>query len=162
VFVDDVRVVPPSTNLVANGTFEADASGWSSWNGTVLATSADQARTGSQSLVAANRPDVNQFAVYNLTGLVQANRTYTVSAWARVTGSEPRTVRLASVVQCVGADATYPWLDNDTGVPANTWTELTGNLAIPDCAEIQQVQIFFEGTALGVDVYLDDVSVTPQ
>lgn len=162
VFVDDVRVVPPSTNLVANGTFEADASGWSSWNGTVLAVSADQARTGSQSLLAANRPNENQFAVYNLTGLVQPNRTYNVSAWAQVTGSEPRTVRMASVVQCVGADATYPWLDNDTGVPANTWTELTGTLSIPDCAEIAQVQIFFEGTQLGVDVYLDDVSVTPQ
>lgn len=162
VYVDDVRVVPPSNNLVSNGTFEADTAGWSSWNGTTLAVSADQAHSGAQSLLAANRPNANQFAVYNLTGLVESNRTYSVSAWTRITGTEPGTVRLASVVQCVGADATYPWLDNDTAVPANTWTELSGNLAIPDCAEIQQVQIFFEGTALGVDVYLDDVSVTPQ
>jgi endo-1,4-beta-xylanase len=113
-------------------------------------------------LLAANRPNEAQFAVYNLTGLVEANRTYSVSAWTQITGTDPGTVRLASVVQCVGSDATYPWLENDTAVVPGTWTELSGNLAIPDCAEIQQVQIFFEGTAVGVDVYLDDVSVTPQ
>lgn len=37
---------------------------------------------------------------------------------------------------------------------------LSGNLAIPDC-DLVDAAIFFEGTAAGVDVYLDEVSVVP-
>ena len=42
----------------------------------------------------------------------------------------------------------------------NTWTQLSGNLVIPNC-DIVDVAIYFEGTATGIDVYLDDVRVVP-
>ena len=35
VYVDDVKVVPPSNNLVTDGGFEAGIAGWSSWNGAI-------------------------------------------------------------------------------------------------------------------------------
>ncbi len=159
VYLDDVRVVPPNSNLVSNGTFEADAAGWSSWNGSTLSASAAQAHGGSQSLLATDRPNINQFAVYNLTSVVGPDTTYAVSAWAFHTGAATDTVRMAAKVGCESGD-TYPWLHNHTGVEPNTWTQLSGNLAIPASCVVVDVVLFFEGTSLGSDVYLDDVSVT--
>lgn len=166
VYLDDVKVVPPNDNVVSNGTFEADTAGWISWNGATLTASADQAHSGNQSLRATNRPDTNQFAVYGLTGSVNPNTTYSVSAWTLITGTDPGTVRLVSKVECTpetvpGGHNTYSWLQNNTGVAPGTWTQLSANLVIPDCT-INDVAIFFEGTAVGVDVYLDDVSVAAR
>jgi hypothetical protein len=68
-------------------------------------------------------------------------------------------------VECTAATApaghnTYPWLQNNGAVAPNTWTQLAGNLVIPNC-DLVEVSIYFEGTAAGVDVYLDDVRVVP-
>jgi hypothetical protein len=74
-------------------------------------------------------------------------------------------VRLAAKVECTAATApaghnTYPWLQNNDAVAPGTWTQLSGNLVIPDC-DLVDVAIFFEGTPVGIDVYLDDVRVVP-
>ena len=119
-----------------------------------------QARSGAQSLRATSRPDANQFAVYNLTGRVQAGTTYAVSAWAWHTGAADDTVRLAAKVGCASGDS-FPWLHNNTTVAPGTWTQLFGNLVIPAACTVVDVAIFFEGTGVGSDVFLDDVSVTP-
>ena len=167
VYLDDVEVVPPSSNLVIDGGFESGAiSGWQSWNGSTLAASNAQAHTGSYSLLASARPNENQFAVYNLTSLVQPGTTYQIGAWALHNGLDPTTIRLAAKVDC--SDATnppehndFPWLQNNTAVAPGTWTQFSANLVIPSC-ELVDVAIFFEGTPTGIDVYLDDVSAFAQ
>ncbi|HEY6643258.1 endo-1,4-beta-xylanase [Povalibacter sp.] len=163
VFIDEVKVVPPTSNLVNDGSFETGVAGWDSWNGSTLAASTTQARSGAQSLSATNRPNTNQYAVYNLTSVVQRNTTYAVSAWLLHTAATSDVGRLAAKVECTAATApsghnTYPWLQNDGAVPPATWTRLAANLVIPDC-DIVDVAIFFEGTAAGVDVFVDDISV---
>jgi hypothetical protein len=159
VYLDDVRVVPPDNNLVSDGGFETGIAGWASWNGSTLAASTLQQRSGLQSLRASARPNDAQFAVYNLTSRVSAGNTYTVSAWVFHTGVANDTVRLASKVGCAAGDA-YPWLQNDGAVVPNTWTLLSGSLAIPADCSVTDVAIFLEGTAPGSDVFVDDVSVT--
>ncbi len=159
VYVDDVSVVPPDNNLVTGGGFESGIAGWQSWNGSTLSASTAQAHAGVQSLLASNRPNANQFAVYNLTSRVAAGTTYAVSAWVFHTGAANSTVRLASKVGCSSGD-TFPWLQNNTAVVPNTWTQLSGNLAIPAGCTVVDVAIFLEGTPVGADVYVDDVSVT--
>ncbi len=160
VFVDDVSVVPPSNNLVGDGGFEAGIAGWQSWNGSALSASNLQAHAGAQSLRATARPNDAQFAVYSLTGRVQAGSTYAVSAWTLHTGAATDTVRLAAKVGCSSGDS-FPWLHNNTAVAPGTWTQLSGNLVIPASCTVVDVVIFFEGTTVGSDVFLDDVSVTP-
>jgi hypothetical protein len=159
VYLDDVRVVPPNNNLVNDGGFESGIAGWQSWNGSTLSASTAQAHAGVQSLLASNRPNANQFAVYNVTSRVATGTTYAVSAWVYQTDAAASTVRLASKVGCSSGD-TYPWLQNNTAVAPNTWTQLSGNLAIPAGCTIVDVAIFLEGTPMGPDVYVDDVSVT--
>jgi hypothetical protein len=70
------------------------------------------------------------------------------------------TVRLAAKVGCASGD-TFPWLHNNTTVAPSSWTQLSGNLVIPAACTVVDVAIFFEGTTVGSDVFLDDVSVTP-
>jgi GH35 family endo-1,4-beta-xylanase len=162
VYLDDVKVIPPSTDLVTDGGFEAGTAGWGSWNGATLSAVTTQAHTGLQSMHAANRPNENQFAVYSLTGKAQTGTTYAVSAWTLINGAGNGTVRLASKVACQGAADTYPWIQNNTAVVPGTWTQLSGNLVIPADCTPTDVAIFFEGTDPAYDVYLDDVSVVPM
>jgi hypothetical protein len=161
VYLDDVRVVPPDNNLVNDGGFESGIAGWAAWNGSTLSASTLQKHGGLQSLRATARPDANQFAVYNLTSRVQGGTTYAVSAWVFHTGAANDTVRLASKVACTGSPDAYPWLQNNSAVVPNTWTQLSGNLVIPEGCPVSDVAIFFEGTTAGSDVFVDDVSVTP-
>ena len=124
-----------------------------------------QAHGGTQSLLSTGRTGTGGFAAYNLTSLVQRGTTYAVGAWLLHTGAANTTGRLAAKVECTAATApaghnTYPWLQNNGAVAPNTWTQLAGNLVIPNC-DLVDVSIYFEGTAAGVDVYLDDVRVVP-
>lgn len=164
VYLDDVRVIPPaaSPNLIPDGGFESGYAGWSAWNGSSLSLSSEQAFTGNQSLYITNRPNTAQYAVYNLTASVTPGTTYTVSAQALISGSVNDTVRLAAKIECANPPAghnTYPWLQNNSNVTPWVWTEVSASLVIPDC-DVLDVAIFFEGTSAGIDVYLDDVSVT--
>lgn len=163
--LDSVRIGKPipqsGINLVDDGGFEAGTTGWNSWNGSSLSAVSTQAHSGSQSMLAANRPDAAGFAAYNLTSKVAGGTTYAVSAWAYLTGSTNDTVRLASKVACQGQTDTYPWIQNNTAVVPATWTQLSGNLIIPAGCTPTDVEIYFEGTTAGVDVYIDDVKVIP-
>ncbi len=159
VYLDEVRIIPftPSTSLLPNGGFEgASLAGWQSWNGSTLSLTTAQAYAGNQSLLASNRPNTAQFAVYNVTSLVTPGTVYAVSARTLVTGAANTTVRLASKVQCANSSASFPWIHNNTGVVPGAWTQLIGTLAIPNCT-LAEVSIFFEGTPVGVDVNLDEV-----
>lgn len=154
-------------NLVTDGGFEGtNVTGWSPWNSTTLALTTSRAYAGLQSLEATNRNNADQFAVYGLNGSVEANTTYKVRAMAMHTGEGPDTLRLGAKVQCAAGTAPeghnqFPWLHNLTNVPANQWTLLHDkDLELPDC-ELEDVAIFFEGTTAGVNVYLDEVYVTP-
>jgi hypothetical protein len=156
---------PTGANLLADGGFETSIAGWSSWNGATLSASTAQAHSGMQSLHISGNPNVNQFAVYNLTADVEPGTTYAVSAWTYATGATNQTVRMAAKVECTPATTpsghnSFPWLQNNTAVVPGVWTQLSANLVIPNC-DIVDVALFFEGTAAGVDVYLDDVEVIP-
>jgi GH35 family endo-1,4-beta-xylanase len=163
VYIDAVKVVPPDNNLVVNGDFEtANLASWSSWTGAALSVTDTQAYTGEQSLLV-NPGASGQYAVYNLTGLVYPAVTYKVSVRAMHMGAGPDTLRLSAKIQCADPPAghnTYPWLKNVTNVQPGVWTELSADLAIPDC-EVTEVRLFFEGLSVGAPVYIDALKVTP-
>ena len=160
------KPIPQSdANLLSDGGFEAGIAGWSNWGNGAISASTLHAHSGTQSLQSTARAGTGGFAAYSLTSLVQRNTTYAVSAWFLHTGAANATGRLAAKVECTAATApaghnTYPWLQNNGAVVPGTWTQLSGNLVIPDC-DLVDVAIYFEGTATGIDVYLDDVRVVP-
>ncbi|GIX22184.1 MAG: hypothetical protein KatS3mg121_0967 [Gammaproteobacteria bacterium] len=162
VYIDDVAVVP--LNLVTDGGFEGPtlAAGWSAFgSGAALSLSTDQAHAGSQSLLV-DRSGVagtGGYAAYDLTPFMVAGVNYLAEAWVYHTGAGDDTVRMSAKIGCADGDS-FLWVDNNTAVPANTWTVLSGAFGIPLDCDIQDVQLYFEGTAAGVNVYIDDVSVT--
>jgi hypothetical protein len=141
-------------NIIQNGDFESDASGWFSWAGSVGVTTSTSV-TGAQSLRVSNRPS-NGPAATNLTGAVVRNTSYQVSVWVTIEGAAQANVNLTQKIACDGVES-YSWLVSPLPVQQGQWVELKGTLAVPDC-NITELLMYAEGPAAGVDLLLDNVS----
>lgn len=159
-YVDAVAVHAPfvDDNLVANGEFEAGTAGWSSWSAATLVATSERSYNGAQSLAITGRTAAGDNAVYNLTSVVAAGTTYTATLYAAHDGPADDTLRLVAKVGCESGDA-YNWLQNSTGVAADQWTQLSGDIVIDETCVVTDVLIYVEGTSAGVDVFVDSVSV---
>jgi hypothetical protein len=156
--IDRFEFRAPATqgpNLVANGDFETDVSGWFTWDGALSSTDT-RAHGGSRSLLLTNRSG-NGPAATSLTTAVTPGGSYDVSFWVSVGGTTEANVNLTQKIECDGV-AQYSWLANPVAVADGEWVELTGTLVVPDC-NLTDLLLFVEGPPGGVDVYLDDVSV---
>ncbi len=159
-YVDDASVRAPLTeNLVANGEFEANTNGWFGWGGTITQSS-ERAHGGAQSLRVANRSEGAGTAAYDLTSVVTAGTTYQTRFFVTIGGAASAPVNITRKVSCAGQDDSYAWVSNSSAVLDGAWTELSGALTVPDC-ELTNVLIYVEGPPAGVDLYVDDVVVSP-
>jgi hypothetical protein len=156
--IDNVSVRAPVTvNLIPDGTFESGVGGWSTWNGTLSTTTA-RAHGGSSSLVSTNRTG-NGPVARSLMGLVTPGKTYQVTFWVSVGNAASANVNLTSKLQCQGGSAAYSWVANPTAVTDGSWVKLSGALAVPSCT-LADALIYAEGPGAGVDLYVDDVTLT--
>jgi endo-1,4-beta-xylanase len=159
-YVDGVSVRKPiAANLVSNGDFELGTSGWFGWGGT-LGVSAARAHGGLQSLLVSDRNAGAGTAAYDLTSAVSPGATYLTSFFVTIGGAATAPVNVTSKVTCTGESAVYSWVSSSSSVADGVWAELSGQLALPDC-ELSEVQIYAEGPPAGVDLYVDDVMVSP-
>lgn len=147
-----------ANNLLDNGSFEAGTSGWSAVFGGVLSASSLHAHSGSQSARVTERTETYHGVHYDVAGVVQLGATYLVSAFALLDGAASDTVRLTARFRCEGQADQYRQIDSATGNDSS-WTELSGQLAIPSAFEcaVTSVLVYVEGPAAGVDLYVDDV-----
>jgi hypothetical protein len=159
-------------NLIANGTFEVDKSGWSTWSGQVLRTT-DRFHGGEASLVGvgsgdppgprpAGAPISTVLYGYGNTK-VQAGHTYEAAAWVTV-GGATSPVQLKLIQKCQGLSDAYPLVDGPDNVADGEWVELSGSFTIPATCTLTEFQLYFEGPGAGVSLYIDDVTlydVTP-
>ncbi len=156
--VDNVSARAPVTvNLIPDGTFESSVGGWFTWNGT-LSTTALRAHGGARSLVSTNRTG-NGPVARSLMGLVTPGKTYQVSFWVSVGNAASANVNLTRKLQCQGESASYSWVANPTAVTEGSWVKLIGTLAVPNCT-LADALIYAEGPGAGVDVYVDDVTLS--
>ncbi len=158
-YVDDVSVLAPlGGNLLSDGDFESGIGSWFSWDGTLMTTTA-LVHGGSQSLVVSGRSG-NGPAARNVTSLVDPATSHQVTFWVSVSGDEAANVNTTSKIVCDGEDATYSWIASPQAVAPGEWVELSAPLDLPDCA-LSEVLIYAEGPPGGVDVYVDDVVLSP-
>jgi GH35 family endo-1,4-beta-xylanase len=141
-------------NLVANPSFESSLDGWTSWGGTFSLSSA-AAHQGAQSAVLTGRTASWQGPVYPLTSLVQTGYNYTGSAWAQIATTDP--VTLSAKIVCDG-NTQYTNLASLAGVPGQ-WIYLSGNLSVPQCTTLSELDLYLSGPPAGVDIMVDDVFV---
>lgn len=161
--VDDVVIEgppPDGSNLIANGDFEVDTSGWYGWGGGVIEPSTDLAYTGAQSLVVRER--TAGVAAIDLTAQVSAGQTYASSFWVTITGADAAPVNVARLIRCDGQEDDWDWLGSEGAVPDSSWANLTGTVTIPADCTLVQLQLHVEGPPSGVNLYVDHVTFTAQ
>lgn len=159
--VDSFRIgkdAPHGQEIVANGDFETDASGWYTWNGAV-STTTERAYQGSRSLVVTGSSAIGPAAT-ELVAAVQPGETYDISAQVSIGGAEPGNVSLTWNIVCDGVESYNPVA---TVQASSAWTPLTASFTLPSCTQITKAQLYFErqfGQSGPVaDLYLDAVSV---
>ena len=156
-FLDHVSVrAKQATNIVSNGTFESGTSGWYTYSGVASSTTL-RAHSGARSLLIGSRTG-NAPAVTDLSQVVTKGASYSTSFWVSIGGAASANVNLTQKVTCDG-QTSYSWFVNPVTVNDGQWVELKGTLNIPNCSNLTEVQIFAEGPAAGVDLYVDDVNV---
>ncbi|WP_019602342.1 endo-1,4-beta-xylanase [Teredinibacter turnerae] len=158
--VDYVRFGLPAglgEELMPNGDFEdSTASGWYTWGGGVVSTQIARVFNGSYSLQVAER-EGNAPAAYDISSLVAAGGTYTLSLAAAITGEVTADVNVTLSTVC-GDQTAYSWIVNPTMLVDGEWQELTSEFSIPDC-DFAGAQLIVEGPGAGVALLLDNVSL---
>lgn len=173
--VDKIQIGAPSgtgKNLITDSDFEQGTTGnWWTWvshdstTNTIVNTTA-RALSGTHALAmtgrTGNSPLVAPSAV---TGAMLPGKTYKVSLWATVGGTTSDSTYVTTVTQCsTDTSPTYGRLggwSNSKVITDGTWVELAGDFAIPDCT-LSNVGLWLEGPGVGVDLYIDHVSIRQQ
>jgi len=157
-YIDDVVVLgppPAPVNLIANGDFETNTNGWYGWSSTgVLEQSALYAHSGTKSL----RRTGGGTAATDVTSVVSAGHTYNASFWVRTEGAATSSVHITSALNCGGSTG-YAWLANNGNIAAGSWVQLSGTVSIPADCSLNQLQLYAEGQAADVDLYVDTVTL---
>jgi endo-1,4-beta-xylanase len=159
--VDSFRIgkpAPAGEEIIANGDFETDASGWYTWNGAV-STTTDRAYQGTRSLVVTGSSAIGPAAT-ELAAAVQPGATYDIDARVSIGGAAPGNVSLTWNIICDGVESFNTIV---TVQASSSWVALSGSYTLPSCAQITKAQLYFERqfgqTSPAADLYLDAVSV---
>ena len=155
VYVDNfvleaVEAPAPSNDLVTNGDFETgDASGWETWQSTVVSEEAAKNGKFGVNLIG----NGGWGGLLNQTFKVEKGETYVITLWACVNAS-------GANLQIKGADKVEGECDN-TYLDANElsgWTERKFTVV----ANSDEITLNFcgGGTQKAEDLYIDDISVT--
>jgi RNA polymerase sigma factor (sigma-70 family) len=147
-------------NLVQNPGFEAGTNGWISHdNMGLLTVTTNSARSGSWAALVSNRNAIQGGPGQSLLGRLQPGTKYQCSAWVRVQNRNAPVVKL-TFVQSDRRGTRYS-IVTQISVPANTWTFLSGTFAYNPSGTVTRLEVYLEGPAPGVDLLVDDVSVSP-
>ncbi|HEU4581687.1 MAG TPA: endo-1,4-beta-xylanase [Polyangiaceae bacterium] len=155
--LDDPALEP---NLIGNSSLEAGLDGWSAMGSAVLSTETVAAHSGLRSARAGGRSDTWMGPRHDITALARAGRSYDVSVWTRLSGAASANTSLTAQVTCAGQAASFVPVAS-AGASDADWTQLSGTLQLPEC-DLQQVAVYLEGPAAGVDLLVDDLALREQ
>ena len=162
----DVRCIslPVENNLLKNGGFELGTVNWYNWDGSGLnglLTSNSPIHGGLRSLECINRTVTYAGPGQELTGVLQANSNYLLTAWVQIQGTAAQTIQ-ASLFKTDTSGTTYTPLTSLKGVTqASGWVQLQTTFAFAVSGSLSRLALYFEGPAAGVNYFVDDVSIVP-
>jgi endo-1,4-beta-xylanase len=85
--------------------------------------------------------------------------TYAVTFWVSIGKVANAPINVTRKLTC-SSSTTYQWVANHSSVPSNSWTQLSGSFAIDAGCASPALEVYAEGTATNVDLYVDDVKIT--
>jgi len=158
----------PAGNIVPNPSFELESDDWVPWNSHVVVRTSSGPCSGSWCLVSSGRRESWQGPAFNMAAYVTPGQRYVVTAWARVSVPEDQ-LSIAMKVLCREASDTTTasqWFPvAAVRRVTNVWGSLNGTFTAPECEapkQLQDLDLVFEGSAAGVDIYIDDVLIVPS
>ncbi|WP_028884868.1 endo-1,4-beta-xylanase [Teredinibacter turnerae] len=146
-------------NLHPNGGFELGTESWTTWGG-ALGTSDEYVRSGAAAGVLSSRTASWQGPVFDLLSVASAGGDYEITAWGMVQGVSQDTLNITVKTTC-GGEAAYHQLASAL-VNNTEWTELSGTITLPSDCDLTEATLYFDGPAVGVDTYLDDVFISGE
>ena len=148
----------PPANVVANSDFESGISPWVPRGGVTLSTGMPS-QTGTNALRVMNRTATWQGAAQSLFGQMRPGSSYSCSAWVRADSATSQVLRL-TFEQRDGAGTRYIGVANAT-VTNSAWTFLSGSFSLDVTGTLENIIVYVEGPAAGVDLRVDNVTVLP-
>lgn len=165
IFIDAVTLTGQSVgggnNLAENGDFEGTSiAPWTATADETISLITDPVFEGLQAIVASNRTQTYEGPGIDLFALTQVSTTYALTAQVRVRNAAEASIGVTLRTVC--EDDTESYLSLGTILANDTaWSELNGSVITPACtAKLQR--FYFEGPAAGVDILVDNVSITAQ
>ncbi|MBT1636930.1 endo-1,4-beta-xylanase [Clavibacter michiganensis] len=134
--------------------FESGTDGWAPRGDGVRIAPSTEARTGSGSLLVADRTQEWHGAALDVTSSLAVGQEVEVTVWARLApGEEPASLKV-SVQRDTGGGSGYDGVAGAAArVTADAWTQLTGTYTLG--GPVDKAQVYVEGT-VGADFLLDD------
>lgn len=149
-----------AANLLTNPGFEApgNTSGWTTYGGTAtLAASSADFQSGTQSALVSARTATTLGLAQSLLGKLSAGTGYDVRVWVKLKQPVSDKVSLG-IKQTDGAGTKYVPIDSQT-VPVGQWMKLGGYFRYAPTGTVTTLQLYVNGPAAGVDLYVDSVAV---
>jgi endo-1,4-beta-xylanase len=163
IYLDAVSLRPqvllPNTdgfgeNLLTNSDFEIDASGWEGYDTSEIAITTTKVFAGKQSLVGTARTQEYQGPSTNILSLVESGQTYQL--FARTAISEG-SAQVKATISATCSDGVKYLGTGATNANSTDWSLIAGQVTLPTCAMSDAI-LYFEGPAVGIDIYVDNVT----
>jgi len=144
-------------NLLTNPGFErGNTSGWKTW-GCSLRAVQDPVRSGDYSVWVYNRTQNWQGPVHSVVGTMEHGKTYTISAWVKLDNAASARVAV-TFMQMDGRGIRYINVGSLI-VSDSQWTQVSGEFTLNVVGTLEDIDVYFEGPAPGINFYLDDAEL---
>lgn len=150
--------VPVSAATLLSADFETTNDTFTGRGGAAVAWGSDQAYNDTCSLYVSGRTASWQGASRDVSSILKAGQTYTISAYVFQNSGEPVEMKFSMQYKDASGEVAYDAIALETA-PDGTWTELSNSAyTIPEGAS--EMSIYMETTESLSDFYLDLVTVT--
>ena len=160
--VDGFRKIDPgegnlSANLASAGSFETDIHGFYARGKARIWRTPIATHSGKLSLRCGERTAAHQGPALRLTGKVQPNYTYAVSAFVQLLNSQEASATLNLDVSCRERDKRTIVLGRGQ-VSDRGFNEISGTFVVPDCT-VTDLSLYINGPDAAVEILVDDMTV---
>lgn len=157
--LDALKQATPAQGIVANGDVESGLEHWT-YQGGKISLSKQQAYSGEHSLLITDRTEPWHAPAVMLNGL-EDNQLYRFSIFARLTAEYTSAPVQLTLKQVIDGEAIFLPIAN-TRVTNSGWTEVAGNLSVPNFSNSEEVSLYLESIDPVASYYVDNLTVERQ
>ena len=169
ILIDDILitapvVAPPASTIISTD-FENGLDGWVARNSQGTPTvdlTTTESHSPSHAALVSNRTGQGDGIGHDVTGLMNAGTTYTITAWVKFVSGSPTDTMWLSMRRTVSGTDSYDTVAQISGVSGNAWTQVNVNytMGAADTALVYFETTYPNGTA--ASFLVDDIVIKTQ